>query len=73
MNAAYQFDQDCYQAEAEQPDYPLIADTAFVALWKEQAAHKETRLKLVAWRIYAAVIALGLIGQSINIYLGVAK
>lgn len=69
MNAAYQYDPDCYQAE--QADYSLIADTAFVALWKEQAAHKETRAKLVAWRIYSAVLALCLIGQSINIVLGV--
>ena len=71
MNAAYKYDPDCYQADIEQPDYALIADKAFVALWKEQSAHKETRLKLVAWRVYAAVIALCLLGQSINIYLGV--
>ena len=73
MNAAYQYAEECYQAEAEQPDYALIADKAYVDLWAEQAAHKETREKLVAWRVYAAVIALCLIGQSINIYLGVIK
>ena len=71
MNAAYQYAEECYQADLEQPDYPLISDKAFVALWKEQAAHEETRLKLVAWRVYFAVAVLCLIGQSINIVLGV--
>lgn len=71
MNDAYRYDEKCCQSDIEQADYPLIADKAYVALWAEQAAHKETREKLVAWRIYAAVIALCLVGQSINIVLGV--
>lgn len=75
MNAAYQYDPDCYQSDeqtiAELPSYRL--SSAYEALCKEKSAHEETKLKLTSWRVYAAVIALGLIGQSINIILGVAK
>ena len=74
MNAAYQYDPDCYQSDIEHtvtelPSYRL--SSAYEALCKEKAAHEETKLKLTAWRAYAAVLALCVIGQSINIIMGV--